>query len=117
MTTTPHANRENPQASANAAIEGDLRAHFAEIPPNAPADAAPAIGRRLSAELVGDDAIEADMLETILRLGEHHRSKLARDSALVSLAIRALGRAIEDCRREQGKKFPSTADLVQFLAR
>ncbi len=89
-------------------------------PESQPEDATPplpAITRRLSAEIVGDDAIEADMLETILRLGEPHRSKLARDSALVSLAIRALGRALEDCRREQGKKFPSTADLDAFLAR
>ena len=75
------------------------------------------ISRRISAELVGDAAIEADMLETILRLADNQRSKLARDSALVNLAIQALGRAVEDCRRETNIKFPTPADLEQFLAR
>lgn len=69
--------------------------------------------RRISAELRGDDAVEADMLETMLRIQEMGRTKVERDSMLVQLAIKCLGYVIEECRRETGKRFPSIQDVAE----
>lgn len=71
--------------------------------------------RRISAELRGDDAVEADMMETMLRIHEIGRTKVERDSALVRLAMMALGRAVEDCRKATGKRFPSAQDIETFV--
>lgn len=71
--------------------------------------------RRISAELRGDDAVEADMLETMLRIQEMARTKVERDSMLVQLAIKALGRVVSDCRQATGKRFPAIQDVADFL--
>ncbi|MCH9743249.1 MAG: hypothetical protein K0U21_08595 [Proteobacteria bacterium] len=68
--------------------------------------------RKISAELTGDDALQADVLITSLQLSG---SKLAKDKALVSLALKALSKAVEDCGRETGKRFPTEADVLDFI--
>lgn len=71
--------------------------------------------RRISAELRGDDAVEADMLETMLRIQEMVRTKVERDSMLVQLAIMSLGRIVSDFRKKTGKRFPTAQDIEDFL--
>lgn len=71
--------------------------------------------RRISAELRGDDAVEADMLETMLRIQEMGRTKVERDSMLVQLAIKSLGHVVSECRKNTGKRFPSIQDVEEFF--
>lgn len=72
--------------------------------------------RRISAELIGDMAVEADLITTMLRLDEKGRSKVERDTLLVEMGVLALNRAIEAWRKETGKKFPSYEDMKLFLS-
>lgn len=71
--------------------------------------------RRISAELRGDNAVEADMLETILRIHEIGRTKVERDSMLVQLAIMSLGRVVTEYRQKTGKRFPTAQDIEAYL--
>jgi hypothetical protein len=71
--------------------------------------------RRISAELTGDMAVEADLISTMLRLDEKGRSKVERDTLLVELGIQALNAAIERWRKETGRKFPDHEDVRRYL--
>jgi len=72
--------------------------------------------KRISVELVGDDAILADILTTSLRIGEMSKSKAERDQVLVSLALKALSMSIEDYREEFGVKYPNSQQMSDYLA-
>lgn len=68
--------------------------------------------KRISSELIGDDAVLASVLETSLQISG---SKLTKDAILISLAIKALNKAVDDCRAKTGKKFPNSDDVKSFL--
>lgn len=70
--------------------------------------------KRISAELIGDDALQTEILVTSLQLVG---SKLAKDAVLVSLAIKALSKVVTDCSEQTGKRFPNEADVLAFLER
>lgn len=72
--------------------------------------------KRLSAEFVGDQAIEIELLEVSLRSGEEGRSKLEKDTALVGLALRALEHTIDEYRAKTGIRFPSRHEIEQHLS-
>lgn len=56
--------------------------------------------QRIHAEFRGDDAVELDILEVTLRLGEVARTRIEADTVLTRLAYKALYRAIEEyCRK------------------
>ncbi len=46
--------------------------------------------KRLHAEFRGDEAVEIDMLEVMLRMGEISRTRIESDTRLVRLALKAL---------------------------
>lgn len=72
--------------------------------------------KRLSVELNGDDVILADILTTSLRLTELSKSKSERDEALLTLALKALNKAMSDYRAETGVKYPNHKQMKAYLA-
>ena len=74
--------------------------------------------RRISAELVGDDAVRAEVMTTALRIGNGQgktMTKLERDTAFVRLALASLERVIEETRAATGQAYPSAVQVEQFL--
>jgi hypothetical protein len=72
--------------------------------------------RRVSAEFIGDEATELELLEVSIGLGEAGKTKGERDARLVRLALMALKREIEACRTATGKRYPRHAELEDWLA-
>ncbi len=70
------------------------------------------ISKRLSTELLGDYAVMANVLETILQI---HGSKSEKDNMLISLSLKALDKVIEDYRIQTGKTYPNYDDITSFL--
>lgn len=76
--------------------------------------------RRISAELLGDDAVRAEVMTTMLRIGQGGSggmTKLQRDSEFVRLALAALERVIDETRAATGHAYPSAAQVQDFLYR
>lgn len=74
--------------------------------------------RRVSAELVGDDAVRAEVMTTMLRIGQSGQgsmTKLQRDSEFVRLALAALERVIDETRAVTGHAYPNAAQVAEFL--
>jgi hypothetical protein len=73
--------------------------------------------KKITAELHGDLAIQADLLETALQISKKTRIKTKKDEMLVSAALLSLEYAIDQCRQATGKRFPNNEDLIEFLAK
>ncbi|WP_018871390.1 hypothetical protein [Thioalkalivibrio sp. ALgr3] len=76
--------------------------------------------RRISAELTGDDAVRAEVMATMLRIGsgpDKSMTKLERDTAFVQLAMSALERVIDETRVATGSGYPSASQVQDFLDR
>ena len=71
--------------------------------------------KRIHAEFRGDEAVELDILEVMLRMGEVSRTRIECDTKLVRLALRALDRAILDYCGRSGQRYPSYSVIVQYL--
>lgn len=71
--------------------------------------------RRIAVEFRGDEAVELDILEVSLRMGEMARTRLEADTMLVRLALKALDNAIADYCRKTGARYPSAKMLMRYL--
>jgi hypothetical protein len=71
--------------------------------------------KRLHAEFRGDEAVELDILEVMLRMGEISRTRIDCDTKLVRLALKALDQAIADYCGRTGQRYPTYAVLLKFL--
>lgn len=71
--------------------------------------------KRVHAEFRGDEAVEIDILEVMLRMGEVSRSRVECDTKLVRLALKALDRVIADFSTKTGQRYPGYPALVKFL--
>lgn len=71
--------------------------------------------KRLHAEFRGDEAVEIDILEVMLRMGEVARTRIESDTKLARLALKALDRAISDYSARTGQRYPSYTVLAKFL--
>ena len=71
--------------------------------------------KRIHAEFKGDEAVEIDILEVMLRMGEVSRTRIECDTKLVRLALKALDRAIADYCGRTGQRYPTYPVLVKFL--
>lgn len=71
--------------------------------------------KRIHAEFRGDEAVEIELLEVSLRLGEVARTRFEADTQLVRLALKALERAIEDYCERTGSRYPSYRALAAAL--
>jgi len=72
--------------------------------------------KRIHAEFRGDEAVEIELLEVSLRLGEIARSRIDADTQLVRLALKALRRAIDDYCAQSGSRYPPYSALLGYLA-
>jgi hypothetical protein len=71
--------------------------------------------KRIHAEFRGDEAVEMDILEVMLRMGEVSRTRIECDTKLVRLALKALDRVIADYSAKTGQRYPVYPALVKFL--
>jgi hypothetical protein len=71
--------------------------------------------KRINAEFRGDEAVEIDILEVMLRMGEVARTRIECDTKLVRLALKALDRAVAECGGRTGQRYPTYAVLAKFL--
>lgn len=71
--------------------------------------------KRIQAELRGDAAVELEILEVMLRMGEVARTRVECDTKLVRLALRALDRVIGDYCAKTGQRYPTYALLAAHL--
>src|SRR5262249_57791988 len=71
--------------------------------------------KRLHAEFRGDEAVEIDMLEVILRMGDISRTRIESDTRLVRLALKALQNAMNDYCRKSGQRYPSYIAVMKYL--
>ncbi len=71
--------------------------------------------KRVHAEFRGDEAVELEILEVMLRMGEVSRSRIDIDTRMVRLAFRALERAIADYAGRTGQRYPTYLMLSKHL--
>jgi hypothetical protein len=71
--------------------------------------------KRINAEFRGDEAVDVDILEVTLRMGEVARSRLESDTRLVRLALKALDRAMAEYCARSGQRYPTYVLLSKFL--
>lgn len=71
--------------------------------------------KRLHAEFRGDEAVELDILEATLRLGDVARTRTDADTVLARLAFKALYRASEEYCRKTGLRYPTYRTLMGYL--
>ena len=71
--------------------------------------------KRVNAEFRGDEAVEIDILEVMLRMGEVSRTRIDCDTKLVRLALKALDRAILDYCGRTGQRYPTYSLIVKHL--
>ncbi|MBU2740023.1 hypothetical protein HJG40_14820 [Acidithiobacillus sp. ATCC 19703] len=72
--------------------------------------------RRVCADILGDDAVDLEILEVSLGIQRIAKSKGDRDGMLIKAAFVALGCAVEDYRAESGVKHPEYDSFVEWLA-
>lgn len=71
--------------------------------------------RRVTAEFKGDEAVELDILEVLLRIEEVARTRQDVDSLMVRLGIKALKRALAELCSKSGVRYPSYPLLLAYL--
>ncbi|MBI2311835.1 MAG: hypothetical protein HYU77_04940 [Betaproteobacteria bacterium] len=71
--------------------------------------------RRIAAEFRGDEAVELDILEVMLRIEDVARTRQEVDSLMVRLGIKSLQRAIAELCSKTGVRYPSYPLLLAYL--
>lgn len=71
--------------------------------------------KRIHAEFRGDEAVELEILEVMLRMGEVTRSRIESDSRMVRLAFKALERTVADYSARTGQRYPTYLMLSKYL--
>jgi hypothetical protein len=71
--------------------------------------------KRIHAEFRGEEAVEVEILEVMLRMGEVARTRIECDTRLVRLALKALERTIAEYCSRTGQRYPTYNMLVSAL--
>ncbi|MBU2786495.1 hypothetical protein HAP93_12145 [Acidithiobacillus ferriphilus] len=71
--------------------------------------------RRVSAEFIGDDAVDLEIIEVSLGLNRISRSKSDRDTKLMQVALASLRNAIEQYRSKSGERYPEFVNFAVWL--
>jgi hypothetical protein len=71
--------------------------------------------KRIHAEFRGDEAVELEILEVMLRMGEIAHSRIDSDTKLVRLAFKALERTVADYSARTGQRYPTYLMLSKHL--
>ncbi len=72
--------------------------------------------KRLHAEFRGDEAVEIELLEVTLRMGDVARTRVEADTMLARLAFKALMRAIDEYCNKTGIRYPPYRALLGYLS-
>lgn len=71
--------------------------------------------RRVSADVIGDDAVELGILELSLGIQQIAKSKSDKDSLLMKAAFASLSSTLEQYQVEHDVKYPDFADFMKWL--
>ena len=71
--------------------------------------------KRIHAEFRGDEAVELEILEVMLRMKEVAHSRIDSDTRLVRLAFKALERMVADYGGKTGQRYPTYLMLSRHL--
>ncbi|HKA44725.1 MAG TPA: hypothetical protein VKF40_22265 [Burkholderiales bacterium] len=71
--------------------------------------------KRFHAEFRGDEAVEIDILEVMLRLDEVARTRIEADTRLVRLALKALNLMMTEYSQRTGQRYPTYTVLMKYL--
>lgn len=71
--------------------------------------------RRVSAEFVGDEAVDLEIIEVSLGLNRISRSKSDRDTKLMQVALASLKNSIEQYRSKSGERYPEFGNFAAWL--
>lgn len=71
--------------------------------------------KRIHAEFRGDEAVELEIIEVMLRMGEVSRTRIDTDTRMVRLALKALERMIADYTSKTGQRYPTYVLLSKYL--
>ncbi|HEX9765036.1 MAG TPA: hypothetical protein VGA39_07105 [Candidatus Acidoferrales bacterium] len=71
--------------------------------------------KRIHAEFRGDEAVELEILEVMLRMGEVSRTRVDTDTRMVRLAFKAHERMIVDYAGRTGQRYPTYLTLSKDL--
>lgn len=71
--------------------------------------------RRVSAEFVGDEAVDLEIIEVSLGLNRISRSKSDRDMKLMQVALASLRNSIEQYRSKSGDRYPEFVSFAEWL--
>jgi hypothetical protein len=71
--------------------------------------------KRVHAEFRGDEAVELEILEVMLRMGEVSRTRIDTDTRMVRLALKALERMIAEYTARTGQRYPTYLILSKYL--
>jgi len=69
--------------------------------------------KRISTEIVGDNAIKADII--YVSIGLAGESKKDADSKFCALAIACVEKTIRDCKNATGIEYPSHSQIINFI--
>jgi hypothetical protein len=72
--------------------------------------------KRIHAEFRGDEAVEIELLEVTLRMGDVARTRVEADTMLVRLALKALARTIDEYCTQTGLRYPPYRALLNYLS-
>jgi hypothetical protein len=71
--------------------------------------------KRIHAQFRGDEAVELEILEVMLRMGEVSRTRIDTDTRMARLAFKALERTIVDYAARTGQRYPTYLMLFKYL--
>ena len=71
--------------------------------------------RKINATLVGNDAVDAELLIVKLGLNDSGKKKTDVDASLVSLSLLALSATIEETQKKTGNRHPTYEEVLEFI--
>lgn len=72
--------------------------------------------KRIHVEFRGDEAVEIELVEVTLRMGDLARTRIEADTLLVRLALKALTRTIDEYCNKTGQRYPAYQALLGYLS-
>lgn len=73
--------------------------------------------RRVCADIIGDDAVDLEIMEVSLGIQRIAKSKSDRDGLLIKAALLSLGRSVDEYRGITGIRHPEYDSFTHWLGR
>lgn len=71
--------------------------------------------KRISAELHDSDAIELELIRSMLRVDDLGNNKVERDTNLIKLFLKSFRKTLQDYKKSTGVRYPMYEDVNAFL--